>query len=84
MRHYHRPHHSQKKSIKIFPKKGKDFIPHEDILWINSKIGGHGGSYNYNSINGLATIYYIGNKNKLQVLWYNIILYFKFLKRRKK
>lgn len=64
-------------------KKPKGFMyeDHIDGEWISSKIDGHGGSYGFSSTKGLVTIGYIGHKNRLQVLGYNIILYLKYLKR---
>lgn len=55
---------------------------HADKEWIYKKIGTHGGSFRYNSYSGLAHIGYIGGKNRLQILLYNIILYLKYIKRR--
>jgi len=43
--------------------------------WISKKINGHGGAYFSKGYNGRARIIYIGHKNKLQVLWYNFILF---------
>jgi len=58
------------------------YKPHIDTDWINKKIGGHGGIHSYDSPTGIAHIMYIGSKNRLQVLWYNTILFLKFIKRR--
>lgn len=57
-------------------------VDHVDQAWIYTKIGGHGGSFGSNGPYDLARIGYIGNKNFIQVFWYNIILYFRYLKRR--
>ena len=54
---------------------------HVDDDWINKMIDGHGGSYRVNKPNGLAVIGYIGHKNRIQVFGYNIILFFKYLRR---
>ena len=55
---------------------------HVDNTWITIKTNGHGNSYFYSSITGLAIIKYIGNKNRIQVFGYNVILFFKYLKRK--
>ena len=62
-------------------KKVRPIKMHVDEEWIGKKIDGHGGSYGHSSITGLAYIGYIGNKNSVQVFWYNVILFFKYLKR---
>lgn len=54
---------------------------HVDDAWINKKIDGHGGLYTFSKSNGLAVIGYIGHKNRIQVFGYNIILFFKYLRR---
>ena len=54
---------------------------HVDDEWIIKKIDGHDGSYRCNDIDGLARIGYIGHKNSYQVFGYNVILFFKYLKR---
>lgn len=60
----------------------KKHVFHVDNYWICKKMGSHGGGYEYNSSIGLAHIDFITSKNNVQILWYNIILYIKYLKRR--
>lgn len=55
---------------------------HVDNLWISEKIGGHGGSYCYSSVNGLVRIGYIGVKPKVVIWWYNLQLLYRYIKRR--
>jgi len=55
---------------------------HVDKSWIYDKIDGHGGCFGCSDPYGLAKIDYIGNKNSLQVFWYNLILYLRYVKRR--
>ena len=62
-------------------KEARPIKMHVDDEWISKKIDGHGGSYGCNDINGLARIGYIGHKNSYQVFGYNVILFFKYLKR---
>lgn len=57
------------------------WIEHVDYKWFENKVEGHGGSLGYSSRYGLAHIGYIGHKNAVQVFVYNIILFFKYLKR---
>lgn len=59
----------------------KDFDGHIDREWITDKIDGHGGGYVYRSTTGLAKIAWIGRKNKMHVMWYNLILCVKYIKR---
>lgn len=54
---------------------------HVDSEWINKKIDGHGGSFSYNSYEGLVVIRYIGHKSRIQIFVYNVILFFKYLLR---
>jgi hypothetical protein len=54
---------------------------HIDSDWIERIIDGHGGCIRCNSYKGLARITYIGHKNSIQVFGYNVILFFKYLKR---
>jgi hypothetical protein len=63
-------------------KKYSIWRRHVDCEWIDQKIEGHGGCYSFNSTRGLATIHFIFGKNKIQILWYNIILLFKYLARK--
>lgn len=55
---------------------------HPDKGWIFDKIGGHGGAYGYLHKDYVSHIYFIGNRSKLYVVYLNIILYFRWLKRR--
>lgn len=55
---------------------------HIDSLWIQEKIGGHGGSYSYSSVDGRVKIGYIGGKPIVVIWWYNLQLLYKYLKRR--
>lgn len=52
---------------------------HVDAKWINEKINCHGGGFSFRTSNGLAIIHFIGNKNRIQLFGYNIVLFFKFL-----
>ncbi len=54
---------------------------HPDKSWIDLKINGHGGAWHYKGLNSLAVITYISNKNRLQILGYNTLLYFKYILR---
>lgn len=54
---------------------------HIDDEWISKKINSNGGAYFYNNYNSLATIDYIGNKKGIIIFTYNVILFFKYLKR---
>jgi hypothetical protein len=59
-------------------KKGR--MPyHVDANWINEKINCHGGGFSFRTSHGLAIIHFIGNKNRIQLFGYNIVLFFKFL-----
>jgi len=58
------------------------YVDHVDNDWIRDKIGGCGGSWGCNGPYSLAFISHIYNKNFLLIFWYNMILYFRYLKRR--
>lgn len=55
---------------------------HIDEEWIKNKIDGHGGSFQYDDYNSLAQIGYIGSTSTLKIIYYNIILWFKFISRK--
>ena len=55
---------------------------HVDYDWISKKIGGHGGTYSCYTNTGIIRIGYIGSTSKIKVFWYNVILFFKYLKRK--
>lgn len=57
---------------------------HVDDQWISEKIRGHGGGYRYSRTDGLAQIIFIGSTGRLKILWYNIQLFARFLRRRLK
>lgn len=57
-------------------------VDHVDYDWITKKIDGHGGAYSYDSPDGKVTICSIFGKNRIQIFWYNLILYWKYLKRK--
>jgi hypothetical protein len=63
-----------------FTKKRKfRWKEHIDYEWINKKIDGHGGVYSYKNPNGVIIINWIYGKNHIQIFWYNIILFIKYL-----
>ena len=66
----------KKDAMKRYRTKWKE---HVDYEWINKKINGHGGVYSFNKTNGIITISYIYGKNNIQLFWYNIILFIKYL-----
>jgi hypothetical protein len=66
---------------KIDLRQSAKHTGHIDEEWINKKIHGHGGAFGYNSYTGLATLIFIGCKPGILIFWYNIILFFKYLKR---
>lgn len=55
---------------------------HKDSKWIKSKMGGRSGCYGYNKINGPARIGYIYKVNKIKIIYYNIILFLRYLERK--
>lgn len=63
-------------------KRDNKHLIHVDTNWIDKKIDGRGGFYGHNGEGSLAIIYGICGKNFLQVFGYNIILRFKYLKRK--
>lgn len=56
-------------------------MDHPDRKWISHKIGGHGGAYGYEDESGMARIGYIGSTNRILILWYNLILWFRWVMR---
>jgi hypothetical protein len=54
---------------------------HIDDDWVHKKINGHGGAFLYSSSIGLMHIDYIGSTSRIKVFGYNVILFFKYLKR---
>ena len=83
MSHYHYPggrktFTPKKKKIK---QKHSQQRPHPDEQWISDKMGNHGGSWGYDFYTGRATIYHIGVGNRYKVVWYNLLLFIKYLKR---
>lgn len=67
---------------KIKPSKPEPIHPDEN--WIHNRIGGHGGAYAFNDRTGLATIDDIYGVSRIKLFWYNMQLYFRWLKRRVK
>lgn len=57
------------------------WTPHVEEDWIHSKIKGQGGGHRFSNPKGLVVIFYIGSTSKLKIFYYNIILWFKYLKR---
>ena len=78
--HYHSDPGLGNKAKKV--KQKHRMTRHLDTDWISSKIKGHGGSWQYDYYNGLATIGHIGSTGKLKIAWYNFLLYLRYLKRR--
>jgi len=67
------------------PRKVKTkhlYVDHVDKSWISDKIGVGGGVWSCHEPYSLARIERIFNKNFLQLFWYNICLYLRYLKRR--
>lgn len=56
-------------------------MKHVDYDWASEKAGGHGMCCGYNSERGLLVIHWIGSKPIYVIWWYNLILFFKMLKR---
>lgn len=54
---------------------------HIDHDWISKRVNGHGACYSYNSSNGLDFISWIYGVGRLRVFWYNIQLFFRYMKR---
>lgn len=54
---------------------------HIDHDWISKRVNGHGACYSYNSSNGLVFISWIYGVGRLRVFWYNIQLFFRYMKR---
>ncbi|MCI8654390.1 MAG: hypothetical protein HFJ48_00725 [Clostridia bacterium] len=55
---------------------------HKDQEWIESKMNGRSGCYGYDNIKGPAKIGYIYKVNKIKIIYYNIILFIRYLKRK--
>lgn len=55
---------------------------HVDEKWIRKRIGKSGSMYEFKGFSGLAKIKYIYKKNKIIILYYNLILLLKYLKRK--
>jgi hypothetical protein len=70
------------KSKRIPVSSDYKHVDHIDNDWILNKIGSHGGSHSYSSPSGLARIGYIGSTGKLKIWYYNLILLFKYIKRK--
>lgn len=62
-------------------KKG-NMISHIDCEWISKRAKGHGVIYSYSSPDGLATIAWVGGIGRVKILWYNVQLFLRFVKRR--
>ena len=60
-------------------KRKEEWVEHVDSKWIDTKIGGHGGGYTFDTVKGVATIDFIFGKNFLKIFWYNVILFVKYI-----
>lgn len=81
---YHYPGRKNGKSSLNYSKsleKHKD-IYHPDAAWIKGVVRGHGGGYWLGNFYKPSRIIYIGSTKKIVVGWYNLKLYFKWLKRK--
>ena len=55
---------------------------HPDHMWIDERIGGHGGSYSYAEPDGKAKIYHIGSTSRVVIWFYNLQLLMRFVRRK--
>jgi hypothetical protein len=53
---------------------------HPDYEWYEKKVDGHGGAATH--IGSRLYISYIGSTPKYKIMWYNTILYYRWLKRK--
>jgi hypothetical protein len=67
---------------KCIQSQKEPFRQHADYDWINKKVNGHSSVYGYKQPRGLAVIYGIYGKTRAQIFWYNVILLFKYVKRK--
>ena len=56
--------------------RDKQHIKELQENYLRKKICGHGGCMSYNYLTGRVTTDYIGNKNKLQLFFINLHLWF--------
>ena len=55
---------------------------HIDYKWIKNKINGHGGGYFYDKTDRIIIIDWIYGKNFIQIFYYNVRLFIKYLIRK--
>lgn len=54
---------------------------HVDCGWLNKKIGNSSAAYSYSSIDGMLLVHRIYGKSRIKILWYNFILFIRYLMR---
>ena len=63
-------------------RKRRKSPAHVDSEWISERIGGHGGSYDYNKPDGIVKIHHIGSTPKRVIWLYNLQLLLRYFKRK--